>query len=89
MYNLYIIYNRKVNAYERPISSQDDPNEFIEHVHRDYLASGNIEKAKILECDVYHVGTYDDNLGKIDLIDKNLIISCADFEKPIDQKAGA
>lgn len=82
--NIYLFYNRKIKAYERPSFQQDDPDEFVEHVHRDFLASPQDVQEKMKEIDIYHIGEYDDNLGKIYLGESNLILSCVNLEVPKD-----
>ena len=81
-FNVYLIYNRKVGSYERPIFNQDEPDEFVERVHRDYLASGNEARARILECDLIHIGSFDDNTGKIIFIEPNTLMNCSLFDNP-------
>lgn len=82
MFNAYVIYNRVVKAHERPIFTQDSSDEFIERVHRDYLASKPEAQQKIEECLIYEVGSYDDNTGLIVVIEKNLICDCKNFKVP-------
>lgn len=65
MLNVFVIENRLVKAFERPIFTQDSIEEFIERIQRDFRASDENAKARMLECVVYEVGVYDDNTGKI------------------------
>lgn len=65
MLNVFVIENRLVKAFERPIFTQDSNEEFIERIQRDFRASDDNAKARMLECVVYEVGVYDDNTGKI------------------------
>jgi len=69
MLNVFVIENRLVKAFERPIFTQDSNEEFIERIQRDFRASDDNAKARMLECVVYEVGVYDDNTGKITVHD--------------------
>lgn len=65
IFNIYIIKNTLIKAFERPIFSQDTNEELVERIQRDFRASDKMSQAKMLECVVYEAGIYDDNSGKI------------------------
>lgn len=76
IYNIYVNYNKKVDAYERPLILMEDENEYIEKITRDFRASSPEAQEKIGEYLVNKVGTYDDNTGVIKLEEKNPIFDC-------------
>lgn len=67
IYNIYVNYNKKVEAYERPLIMLEDENEYIERICRDFKASSVESQAKMAEYIINKVGTYDDNTGLIKL----------------------
>lgn len=76
-YHVYTNYNRKVEAYERPLVLIEDPDEYIERVTRDFKASDDNAKAKIAEYNLVYVGVYDDVVGKFFLQEPNVIMNCS------------
>lgn len=77
IYNIYVNYNKKVEAYERPLIMMEDELEYIERIKRDFKASPKEAQEKISEYLINKVGTYDDNTGVIKLEEKNCIFDCA------------
>jgi len=77
IYNIYVNYNKKVEAYERPLILMEDEKEYVERIKRDFKASPKDAQEKIAEYLINHVGTYDDNTGVITLSEKNTIFDCA------------
>lgn len=67
IYNIYVNYNKKVEAYERPLIMLEDENEYIERICRDFKGSPVESQAKMAEYIINKVGTYDDNTGLIKL----------------------
>lgn len=76
IYNIYVNYNKKVEAYERPLVMMEDENEYIERIKRDFKASNSEAQEQIAEYLINKVGTYDDNTGIITLEEKNTIFDC-------------
>ena len=76
IYNIYVNYNKKVEAYERPLILMEDENEYIERISRDFKASPKEAQEKIAEYLVNKVGTYDDVTGIIKLEERNCIFDC-------------
>ena len=60
-YYVYANYNKKVECYERPLILNEDENEYIEHITRDFKASDPVAQKKIGEYTVNLIGYYDDN----------------------------
>lgn len=75
-YNIYVNYNKRVEAYERPLIMMEDEVEYIERIKRDFKASPKEAQDKIAEYTINHVGYYDDNTGVITLVEKNTIFDC-------------
>lgn len=78
-YYIYTNYNRKVNAYERPLFMMEDPDEYVERLTRDFKASEEAAQVKMAEYDIYYRGIYDDNKATFDLVEPNLIFHLADL----------
>lgn len=76
IYYIYVNYNKKVEAYERPLVLMEDENEYIEKITRDFRASSPEAQEKIAEYLVYKAGLYDDDTGLIKLEEKNVIFDC-------------
>ena len=76
IYNIYVNYNKKVEAYERPLVMMENEEEYIERIKRDFKASPKEAQEKIGEYLINKVGTYDDNTGIIKLEEKNTIFDC-------------
>lgn len=76
-YFIYVNYNKKVEAYERPLIMMENEEEYIERIRRDFKASPKEAQEKIAEYEINLVGMYDDNTGKIELCEKNTIFDCA------------
>lgn len=89
IFNIYEVFNTKIEAYERPIFSNYSEVEMIEACVRDFRASEDASKAKMLECCIFHVGTYDDNTGKFNLVEPNKILVFGDLEQNNGHDHGA
>ena len=76
IYNIYVNYNKKVEAYERPLIMMENEEEYIERIKRDFKASPKEAQEKIGEYTINKVGTYDDNTGVIKLEERNCIFDC-------------
>ena len=72
-YYIYVNYNKKVEAYERPLVLQEDEEEYIERIKRDFKASPKESQEKMGEYLINLAGYYDDNTGVIKLVEKNTI----------------
>lgn len=86
IWKMYAIYNKKINAFERPVITFHEKDEFIEVLKRDYHASDNVSQAKLKENVCYYLGEYDDNTGEIKVIQKEFLIDLAVLSKPIEEK---
>lgn len=84
-YFIYVNFNRKVEAFERPLVIMEDPTEYIERITRDFKASDDNAKAKIAEYNIFHVGEFDDNSGKIELREPNVIFNCSTLMEKKDE----
>lgn len=83
----YVIFNKKINAFERPVITFHEKDEFIEVLKRDYHASDVNNQAKLRDNICYYVGSYDDNSAKFNLVDnKELLIDLAVLDKPVEEK---
>lgn len=89
IYNIYVNYNKKVEAYERPLILMEDDNEYIERIKRDFKASTPDAQEKIGEYLINKVGTFDDNTGVITLEVKNTIFDCGVLLLKGDVKDGS
>ena len=76
IYNIYVNYNKKVGAYERPLIMMENEEEYIERIKRDFKASPKEAQLKIAEYLINFAGTYDDNTGEIKLVEYNTIFDC-------------
>lgn len=74
-YHIYLNYNRKAEAFERPLVLIEDPDEYVEKLKRDFKVSEPAAQIKMCEYNINYVGTFDDNTGKIDLTEPNLLIN--------------
>ena len=83
IYHVYINYNRKVGAYERPIFRIEDPDEYVEAVSRDFKASDDLAKSKIADYNLVYAGTFDDNTGEIHFVERNVILNCSLLLSPV------
>lgn len=85
-YHVYINYNRKVEAYERPIFRLEDPDEYVECVSRDFKASDDLAKSKIADYNLVYAGTFDDATGEFHFVERNVILNCSVLLKPVINK---
>ena len=88
IYNIYTNYNKKVEAWERPLVMLEDENEYIERIGRDFKASPKEAQLKIGEYLIYKAGTFNDVTGEIKLEEKNCIFDCAVLLKTGEQDVG-
>lgn len=77
IFHVYVNYNKKVECYERPLILMEDEQEYVERIKRDFKASPQESQEKIGEYIINHVGTFNDNTGKIELGAVNPIFDCS------------
>lgn len=68
---VYTRYNRKAGVYEDPFLQPITKDLYPKLVQRSIIL--NPEEARrnhAYECDLYYLGTYDEEQGKFDLLDK-------------------
>ena len=72
---IYAFYNKKIGAFEKPIVNNWCKEDFTQLVIRDVLVSDNAAKEKMIECQLYELGIYNDETGEFDVHKPEFIMS--------------
>lgn len=72
--------NKKMKCWTNPIFTQEKLENIEKNTYRSLMIGGDQAVAKMKNLAMYHFGTFDDELGKYDLLkDPELLFDCDDL----------
>lgn len=79
--NILFFYNKKIECYTQPIFDDHDVNVASEQLSRSLVIEKDVAKViPYKNLKLYHLGVFDDQTGKIDLLSKpELILDCSEI----------
>jgi hypothetical protein len=84
IYHVYCTHNKKINRYLPPIFRTDDPEQVADQARAGYVYAKPDERMP--ELDLYHIGEFDNETGKITFIEPKLVVSNAVIESDLKQE---
>lgn len=78
--DVYAFRNKALKCYANPYFSQEKKENVDQNLARSIFAAGPAGKEKYKNLALYYFGTFDDTLGKYDLLrEPELVVDCDDI----------